>query len=303
MSKEKEGDSFDNTKEKGHRIQPIYHIPLGFGISADKNCADTFYGCAAGISSQLHCRKLHAVHREIPRNGTAEEKAYSVIPACGGAWVCDLYGGNEYRFADIAFRNVQPSGCYISDYDGNNCIQGVSGKIGPVSWISIFIAFSGVMILLLWDSHGTFSIDAAMLWMLLSAASWAGYNIMTRKLVAIGYTSAQITCFSMLGAALWLCFSAMQGFREMVTGEPKHFLALLYLAIISNAIGCILWAKALAYAEKTSEVANFMFLSPLLSTLMSFLLLHEVPGMGTFVGGAIIICGLLLFNLKGQKKE
>lgn len=46
-----------------------------------------------------------------------------------------------------------------------------------------------------------------------------------------------------------------------------------------------------------------MFLSPLLSTLMSFLLLHEVPGMGTFVGGAIIICGLLLFNLKGQKKE
>ena len=39
-----------------------------------------------------------------------------------------------------------------------------------------------------------------------------------------------------------------------------------------------------------------MFLSPLLSALMSFLLLHEVPGMGTFVGGAIIICGLLLFN-------
>ena len=255
MSKEKEGDSFDNTKEKGHRIQPIYHIPLGFGISADK-IAQTHFTVVPLAFFAASLQELHAVHREISRNGTAEEKAYSVIPACGGALVCDLYGGNEYRFADIAFRNVQPSGCYISDYDGNNCIQGVSGKIGPVSWISIFIAFSGVMILLLWDSHGTFSIDAAMLWMLLSAASWAGYNIMTRKLVAMGYTSAQITCFSMLGAALWLCFSAMQGFREMVTGEPKHFLALLYLAIVSNAIGCILWAKALAYAEKTSEVAN-----------------------------------------------
>ena len=282
MSKEKEGDSFDNTKEKGYRIQPIYHIPLGFGISADKNCADTFYGCAAGVSSQLHCRELHAVHRKIPRNGTAEEKTYPVIPASA---TCSLLVATSPIMTAIIASKVYRE------------------KIGPVSWISIFIAFSGVMILLLWDSHGTFSIDAAMLWMLLSAASWAGYNIMTRKLVAMGYTSAQITCFSMLGAALWLCFSAMQGFREMVTGEPKHFLALLYLAIISNAIGCILWAKALAYAEKTSEVANFMFLSPLLSTLMSFLLLHEVPGMGTFVGGAIIICGLLLFNLKGQKKE
>ena len=81
-----------------------------------------------------------------------------------------------------------------------------------------------------------------------------------------------------------------------------HILALLYLAIISNAAGCILWGKAMAYAEKTSEVANFMFLSPLLSALMSFLLLREVPGMGTFIGGAVIIGGLLLFNLKGQKK-
>nr|WP_294680517.1 DMT family transporter [uncultured Anaerotignum sp.] len=175
-------------------------------------------------------------------------------------------------------------------------------KIGLVSWISIFVAFLGVVILLLWNSHGTFSIDAAMLWMLLSAASWAGYNIMTRKLVALGYTSMQITCFSMLGAAFWLCLSAGEGFREMATGEWRLFWVLLYLAIISNAIGCILWGKAMTYAEKTSEVANFMFLSPLLSATMSFLLLHEVPGIGTFVGGAIIICGLLLFNLKGQKK-
>ena len=175
-------------------------------------------------------------------------------------------------------------------------------KINLVSWIAIFIAFAGVAILLLRDSGGQFTIDAAMLWMLLSAASWAGYNIMTRKLVALGYTSAQITCFSMIAAAFWLCFWSADGFRETYTAEWIHILALLYLAIISNALGCILWGKAMAYAEKTSEVANFMFLSPLLSALMSFILLREVPGMGTFIGGAVIIGGLLLFNLKGQKK-
>jgi len=175
-------------------------------------------------------------------------------------------------------------------------------KINFISWIAIFIAFAGVAILLLWDSGGAFAIDAAMLWMLLSAASWAGYNIMTRKLVALGYTSAQITCFSMIAAALWLSFWSVDGFRETFTAEWIHILSLLYLAVISNAAGCILWGKAMAYAEKTSEVANFMFLSPLLSALMSFILLREVPGMGTFIGGAVIIGGLLLFNLKGQKK-
>ena len=175
-------------------------------------------------------------------------------------------------------------------------------KINLVSWCAILIAFAGVAILLLWDSRGTFTIDAAMLWMLLSAASWAGYNIMTRKLVALGYTSAQIACYSMLAAAFWLSFSALDGFRETVTAGWVHILSLLYLAVISNALGCILWGKAMAYAEKTSEVANFMFLSPLLSAMMSFILLKEVPGMGTFIGGAVIISGLLLFNLKGQQR-
>ncbi|MBR6542194.1 MAG: DMT family transporter [Anaerotignum sp.] len=176
-------------------------------------------------------------------------------------------------------------------------------KINLVSWCAILIAFAGVAILLLWDSRGAFTIDAAMLWMLLSAASWAGYNIMTRKLVALGYTSAQIACYSMLAAAFWLSFSAVDGFRETVTAGWVHIISLLYLAVISNALGCILWGKAMAYAEKTSEVANFMFLSPLLSAMMSFILLKEVPGMGTFIGGVVIISGLLLFNLKGQKKE
>ena len=61
-----------------------------------------------GKIGEWHCRK---------------KKYILLFLLAGGAWVCDLYGGNEYRLADIAFRNVQPSGCYRPDYDGNNCIR------------------------------------------------------------------------------------------------------------------------------------------------------------------------------------
>jgi len=175
-------------------------------------------------------------------------------------------------------------------------------RINGMSWLAIFVAFAGVAILLLWDSGSSFAIEPAMLWMLLSAASWAGYNIMTRKLISMGYSSIQITCFSMLASAILLSFRGGEGISQMMSSNIIQILALLYLAVISNAAGCILWGKAMSYAEKTSDVANFMFLSPLLAALMGFLLLREVPGMGTFVGGAIIILGLLLFNFKGQRK-
>ena len=56
----------------------------------------------------------------------------------------------------------------------------------------------------------------------------------------------------------------------------------------------------MSFAEKTSEVTNFMFVTPLLSTIMGFMILKEVPNAGTFIGGAIIIASIIVFNLKGK---
>ena len=56
----------------------------------------------------------------------------------------------------------------------------------------------------------------------------------------------------------------------------------------------------MSYAERTSEVTNFMFVTPLLSTIMGFIILHEVPNAGTFIGGVIIIISIVVFNLKGK---
>ena len=56
----------------------------------------------------------------------------------------------------------------------------------------------------------------------------------------------------------------------------------------------------MSYAERTSEVTNFMFVTPLLSTIMGFIILSEIPNAGTFIGGAIIIISIVVFNLKGK---
>ncbi|MFA5468405.1 MAG: hypothetical protein WC224_05030, partial [Sphaerochaetaceae bacterium] len=61
-------------------------------------------------------------------------------------------------------------------------------------------------------------------------------------------------------------------------------------------IGFILWAEALATAKQMSDVTNFMFLTPLLSALLEFLIIGDVPDSGTIVGGATILLGLALFN-------
>lgn len=171
-------------------------------------------------------------------------------------------------------------------------------KIKPIGWLAIACAFIGVLILLLWE--GVFSINVGLLWTLGASLVFCGYNIMTRKLSAMGYNALEIVTYSMICGAILLGFWAGEGLQQLAGASGSHIIALLYLGAFPSATAYFLWGKAMSFAERTSEVTNFMFVTPLLSTVMGFVILKEVPNAGTFIGGAIIIISIVVFNLKGK---
>ena len=67
-----------------------------------------------------------------------------------------------------------------------------------------------------------------------------------------------------------------------------------------SATAYLLWSNAMSLTRKTSDVSNFQFLTPLLSTAMGFALLGEIPGLMTVVGGMIIVASIVVFGLKGK---
>lgn len=171
-------------------------------------------------------------------------------------------------------------------------------KIKTIGWISIAAAFCGVLVLLLWE--GVFSINIGLIWTLGAAFVFFGYNLMSRFLSSKGYTALEIVTYSMISGAIFLGFWSVQGFQQLLSSDLQHILALVYLGAFPSAAAYFLWGKAMTFATRTSEVTNFMFVTPLLSTILGFLILHEIPNTGTFLGGAIIICSIIVFNLKGK---
>mgnify|MGYP000193700253 FL=1 len=171
-------------------------------------------------------------------------------------------------------------------------------KIKPIGWAAIAAAFIGVLILLLWE--GVFSINIGLIWTVGAAIVFCGYNIMTRKLSAMGYNALEIVTYSMICGAILLGLWAGDGLHQLAGASMSHIIALIYLGALPSATAYFTWGKAMSYAERTSEVTNFMFVTPLLSTIMGFIILHEVPNAGTFIGGAIIIISIVVFNLKGK---
>ncbi len=171
-------------------------------------------------------------------------------------------------------------------------------KIRPIGWLSIMMAFIGVLILLLWE--GVFSINIGLIWTICASLVFCGYNILSRRLSQKGYSSLEIVTYSMLCGAILLGFWSVESVQQMRDASVKHILALIYLGALPSACAYFFWGKAMSLAERTSEVTNFMFITPLLSTIMGFIILKEVPNMGTFIGGLVIIISIVIFNLKGK---
>lgn len=167
-------------------------------------------------------------------------------------------------------------------------------KISVRGWSCIFSAFIGVLILLLWN--GIFSIRIGALYLLGAALMFCVFQLLNRELIHRGYSSLEVTTYSMLVGAIGLGFALPEGISQIMSANPEHLGALLFLSIFPSALSYFLWGKALSYAENTSQVTNFIFCNPLISTTVGFLLLGEIPSIETFIGGIIIIGSILQFN-------
>ena len=174
-------------------------------------------------------------------------------------------------------------------------------KISKAGSISILTAFCGVLVIILWE--GILSVDIGILWTMLAAVSFCGYNILSRKLAKMGYTSIEIVTYSVICAAIILSPFCIEGYKELISADFKYIGSLLYLGIFTSALGYFFFNKGIEIAEKTSDVTNFIFVNPLIASLLSYLALGETLNAGTAIGGAIIIASIIVFALKGEQKK
>ncbi|WP_028257760.1 DMT family transporter [Veillonella montpellierensis] len=167
-------------------------------------------------------------------------------------------------------------------------------RLHIMGWLCIITAFIGVGIVLLWD--GMLYIQMGAIWTLLGMLLFAGYTILSRELSMKGYTPLTIATWGMVVAS----FMGIPWIPSMIE-ELAHVTMIeggmiFFLGALSSAVAFITWAYALELAEKTADVTCFMFLSPVIVTGMSWALLGEFPNRGFFIGGALIIISLFLFN-------
>ena len=166
-------------------------------------------------------------------------------------------------------------------------------RIRSLGWVAIIIEFIGILILTLWN--GILSVNAGIFWMFGAAVCISGYNLLQRSLLK-KYSALQSTAYSVLAGTLFLLWYLPDAAVQFGNAPLQQLLVMIFLGVFPSALAYMLWAKALMLAQKTSEVTNYMFVTPLLAALMGFLIMGEIPALSTWLGGLMIFAGLLLFK-------
>ncbi len=134
------------------------------------------------------------------------------------------------------------------------------------------------------------------LFLLGAAASWAGYSIVSRSLLAkIGALPA--TAWSMLlGSAVLLLISSPGLAAVPWTALPAPFwLVLAYLVVFPTVIAYLLWMEGIRVIGP-GPATSFMFLAPVSGLVLAGLLLGDRPTPAQGAGGALMLLGVWWMN-------
>jgi drug/metabolite transporter (DMT)-like permease len=147
--------------------------------------------------------------------------------------------------------------------------------------------------------NSVFSVNAGLFWLMAAAVSLSLYNLVQRRLTRT-YSALQSSTFSIFFGTLFLTIFLPGTLREMPGTPMLPYFYIAIMGIFSSAAAYALWAKALSKAKQTSQVSNYMFITPFATTLLGFLMAGEIPDRATLLGGGIILLGMLVFNFGGR---
>lgn len=173
-------------------------------------------------------------------------------------------------------------------------------KLALYQWVAVAIEFSGILVITLWG--GTFTINEGIVWLVLASFALGLYNLIQRKLIRT-YEPLTITAYSIFIGTIFLTMFSPSAITQIKSAPAGQYVNLFVLGVLSSAVAYVAWAKAFSKAENTAVVSNYMFLTPFLSALFGFVFASEVPDAATFVGGAVIMCGVLLFSKNSLIKK
>jgi drug/metabolite transporter (DMT)-like permease len=228
----------------------------------------------------------------VRREGWPPRAAWPGIVASGvlwfGAYMVALNWGEQEVDAGTAAMVVNVGPVLIALLSGWLLKEGFKPRV----LAGIAVSFAGAVVVgLSMSGEG----NASLLGVLLCVVAAIGYavGVVSQKPALRHGSALQVTTFGCLvGMVMCLPFTGAL-LSDLAAAPLSATLNVLYLGVFPTALAFMTWAYALARTS-AAQLGATTYVVPALVIVMSWLLLGEVPGWVTFVGGALCLAGVAI---------
>lgn len=179
-------------------------------------------------------------------------------------------------------------------------------KLTPLRLLAIILASIGVLVILD-PTQADFSSDTFVgdMFLAVAAVSWGLYSVLVRRVSTqspINTLLVTIVCF--VGGLIFSIPASLieLGSRPIGEVDINIILGVLYLGIVSTAVAMSLWNRAFALVSAT-VASLFFFAQPLSGALLASIFLGQEMTTGLWIGGGLIVLGVLLSLLPSSPKS
>ena len=172
-------------------------------------------------------------------------------------------------------------------------------------WVGIGVSFAGAALIAFGEGDpstgsGWQSVrfEPRALLILLAAVCTSLYFILQKRYLE-KYNALQLSAYSIWAGTLLMLVFLPGLIRALPTAPLDATLAVVYLGIFPAALAYVAWTYVLSRMP-ASIAGSFLYLSPVLATLIAWVWIGEMPTGLSLLGGATSLVGVILVNTRGR---
>ncbi len=175
-------------------------------------------------------------------------------------------------------------------------------KIRKQDWIACVLSYLGVVVIATKGQVLEMRFDSPLGvgLALLSTLLWAGYWILNTK------NKADPIVGVLLGFLVALPFAIALSWWEGAPWQTisiKGWASVVYVGLFEMGVTFVLWLSALKLTSNTARISNLIFASPFISLILLSTIIGEKIHPTTLIGLVLIIGGLVIQQLKLNKRQ
>lgn len=167
-------------------------------------------------------------------------------------------------------------------------------------WLGMALGLCGVA-LLAFHEESDLSFEPRIFLIVLAAASSSVYLVLQKPYLK-RYSALEFTTYVMCVGTLFMLVFSREALDGLSSAPISTTFAAVYLGIVPGALGYAGWTYIMSQMSAAAAV-SFLYLIPVLATLMAWAFIGERPGLLSLIGGVLSLTGIVFVQQWGRVRE